>query len=193
MVEGIENDATVLVVDDEQDVADVYALRLRGQYDTRIAYGGREALQKLDAEVDVVLLDRRMPVVSGDQVLEQIRENHVDVDVVMVTAVTPDLEVLDLPFDDYLCKPIDKGTLVDAIEKQLHSDEHDEKLNEFFRVASKLLLLDAQVPPSRREDNDRYQDLKARTVSLRDELRAERDDFDAVAQQFLDLNRIERA
>jgi len=193
MVEGIENDATVLVVDDEQDVADVYALRLRGRFDTRIAYGGREALESVDEEVDVVLLDRRMPVVSGDEVLSEIRERDLGCSVVMVTAVTPDMSVLEMPFDDYLCKPIDRDTLVDTIEKQLETDRHDEKLDEFFRLASKLILLDDELSRSELEDDEEFQRVKARTVELREQLRAEMDDFDDVAQRFLDLSRIERS
>jgi len=193
MVEGIENDATVLVVDDEQDVADVYALRLRGRFDTRIAYGGREALESVDEEVDVVLLDRRMPVVSGDEVLSEIRERDLGCSVVMVTAVTPDMSVLEMPFDDYLCKPIDRDTLVETIEKQLETDRHDEKLDEFFRLASKLILLDDELSRSELEDDEEFQRVKARTVELREQLRAEMDDFDDVAQRFLDLSRIERS
>jgi len=193
MVEGIENDATVLVVDDEQDVADVYALRLRGRFDTRIAYGGREALRTVDEEVDVVLLDRRMPVVSGDEVLEEIRDRELGCAVVMVTAVTPGMDVLEMSFDDYLCKPIDRDTLVDTIEKQLETDRHDETVDEFFRLASKLILLDDELSRTELEDDEEFQRLKARTVELREQLRSEMDDFETVAQRFLDLNRIERS
>ncbi len=193
MVEGIENDATVLVVDDEQDVADVYALRLRGRFDTRIAYGGREALEAADEEVDVVLLDRRMPILSGDEVLSEIRDRELDCSVVMVTAVTPDMSVLEMPFDDYLCKPIDRDTLVDTIEKQLETSRHDERLEEFFRLASKLILLDDELSRAELEEDEEFQRVKERTVELREQLRAEMDDFESVAQRFLDLNRIERS
>jgi len=193
MVEGIENEATVLIVDDESDVADVYALRLRDRYDTRTAYGGREALDAVDETVDVVLLDRRMPVVHGDEVLETIRERELGCAVVMVTAVTPDLSVLELPFDDYLCKPVDRESLVEAGEKQLEATAHEQTLEEFFRLASKLILLDQQLSRTELEDSEQFQRTKRRTVELREQLRAEMDDFESVARRFLDLNRIERA
>jgi CheY-like chemotaxis protein len=67
---------TVLIVDDESEVADVYALRLREEYETRTAYGGEEALDTIDSDMDVVLLDRRMPDLSGDEVLERIRSDY---------------------------------------------------------------------------------------------------------------------
>ncbi len=81
----------VLVVEDEPDLADLYATWLRGEYRVRVAYGGREALEKLDDEVEVVLLDRRMPDLSGDEALKEIRERGFDCRVAMVTAVEPDL------------------------------------------------------------------------------------------------------
>ena len=57
--------STVLVVDDNRELAEAYAATLREQYDTRTACSGREALDVVDETVDVVLLDRRMPSVSG--------------------------------------------------------------------------------------------------------------------------------
>lgn len=65
----------LLVVDNERDVADTYALQLE-EYDTRVAYGGEEALAKLDDDVDAVLLDRRMPDVHGDEVLARIHDRE---------------------------------------------------------------------------------------------------------------------
>ncbi|MFB6176845.1 MAG: response regulator transcription factor, partial [Halobaculum sp.] len=92
---------TVLVVDDEQQVADAYALRLQMEYDdVRKAYGGQEALDTVDETVDVVLLDRRMPDYSGGEVLEKMRERGLDCSVIMVTAVDPDFDIVSMPFDD---------------------------------------------------------------------------------------------
>lgn len=64
----------VLMVDDEKKVADAYALRLEGVADVTVAYGGREALETIDDQrpPDVVLLDRHMPGLSGDEVLERL-------------------------------------------------------------------------------------------------------------------------
>ncbi|ESS07881.1 MAG: response regulator containing CheY-like receiver, AAA-type ATPase, and DNA-binding domain protein [uncultured archaeon A07HN63] len=54
---------TVLVVDDESDVADLYAYRLEDAFSVRTAYSGEEAIETVDETVDVILLDRRM---AGD-------------------------------------------------------------------------------------------------------------------------------
>ena len=111
--------ATVLVVDDEEEVADVYALRLRNEYDTRVAYGGEDALETIDVDVDVVLLDRRMPDIPGDEVLEQIREKGYDCRIIMLTAVDPGLDIVEMPFDEYLVKPVEKDTLRNCVRRQL--------------------------------------------------------------------------
>jgi len=109
----------VLVVDDEVAVADTYALRLETEYETRVAYGGDEALETVDEEVEAILLDRRMPGLSGDEVLETLRDRGDDGVVVMTTAVDPDLNILEMEFDDYLCKPVDRETIMQTLEQHL--------------------------------------------------------------------------
>lgn len=67
----VADESTILVVD-EDDITDLYATWLEVFYDVRRSTKATRHLKKLDDEVDVVLLDRRMPGLSGE-VLEQIR------------------------------------------------------------------------------------------------------------------------
>ena len=108
----------VLVVEDEPDLADLYAAWLGDEYRVRTAYGGREALDELDEadEVDAILLDRRMPGLSGDEVLTAVRDRGIDCRVAMVTAVEPDFDILEMGFDDYLVKPVSKDDLLGVVE-----------------------------------------------------------------------------
>ena len=181
--------ATVLVVDDEEEVADVYALRLRSDYDTRVAYGGEDALDTIDIDVDIVLLDRRMPDISGDEVLEQIREKGYDCRVIMLTAVDPGLDIVEMPFDDYLCKPVEKDDLVAAIDQQLQIQRYDEQLSEYFEVTSKLALLESELPPQEREQSEELERLTERADSLRDELGDLLDEFDSLDEAFQSIGR----
>ena len=66
----------VLMVDDEKEVADAYALRLKGVAEVTVEYSGGAALTTLEKGLtpDVVLLDRHMPGKSGDEILADIRE-----------------------------------------------------------------------------------------------------------------------
>jgi len=180
---------TVLVVDDEQEVADVYALRLQTEYDIDVAYGGEEALETVSEETDVMLLDRRMPDRSGDEVLGAIRERGLDVRVIMLTAVDPDFDIIDMEFDDYLCKPVEKDDLVSAIEQQLAASRYDERLTEYLEVTSKIALLENEKTARELDDSDKVQSLRERA----DELKAEMDEvlgeFDDIEAAFRDIGR----
>ena len=181
--------ATVLVVDDEEEVADVYALRLRNEYETRVAYGGEEALDVIDVDVDIVLLDRRMPDVAGDAVLEQIREQGYDCRIIMLTAVDPGLDIVDMPFDDYLCKPVEKEDLVAAIDQQLRIQRYDEQLSEYLEVTSKLALLESELPPQEQEDNEELNRLRERAGNLRTKIDGVLEDVDEIESTFRDIGR----
>lgn len=179
-------DPRVLVVDDERDVADVYALRLSDQFETMTAYGGEGALEAVDGDVDVVLLDRHMPEMSGDDVLEEIRACDVDCRVVMLTAVDPDFDIIEMPFDDYLCKPVQKADLVAAIEQQLNASRYDERLTDYLKATSKLALLEGEKRMDRMEANDKVAALERRAAEIRaemDEALASFDDIDAAFEE----------
>jgi two-component system nitrogen regulation response regulator NtrX len=78
----------ILVVDDVATMAEQYAYDLRrlGGWKTRVATGGREALDALaEEEVDCVILDLEMPGIDGFDVLRAMGEREVDVPVVVYT------------------------------------------------------------------------------------------------------------
>lgn len=182
-------DATVLVADDEAEVADVYALRLRNRYETETAYGGEAALEKLDGDIDVVLLDRRMPDIGGDKVLEKIRERDTSTRVIMITAVDPDLDIIDMPFDDYLCKPVEKEDLVAAIDQQLVARRYDDRLAEYLEVTSKLTLLKEEKTAQSLEGNEGVESLERRAETLQAEMDDALSDFEDIDAAFRDITR----
>jgi len=100
----------VLIVEDDVELAAALddALRHEG-YRTSLATTGTDALVRLgDDPVDIVLLDRDLPVLSGDAVLELIVAQQIPVKVLMLTAasgINDRVEGLDLGADDYLTKP----------------------------------------------------------------------------------------
>ena len=184
-----DSEPTVLVVDDEQAIADIYSIRLGEDFDVRVAYGGEEALQKVDADVDVVLLDRRMPDRSGDDVLAEMRARGLECRTIMTTAVTPDFDIMDLPFDDYLCKPIDKQNLLSAIRQQLAAKEYGDRFAEYFAISAKIGLLDSQKTPAELGDNEEYQRLQREADRLREELDAALAEFSDFELAFREIDR----
>jgi len=170
-----DNDATVLVVDDEPDLVSLYAAWLADSYDVRRATGGEEAIATLDDSFDVALLDRRMPGVSGDDVLAEIRDRGIDCRVAMITAVDPDVDILDMAIDDYFVKPVDEHDLRTAVEVLLQRRRYDEKRREFLRFAAKRAAIesadgDHAADPEYRELLDRMEALRESIDATADEL-----------------------
>lgn len=157
----------VLVVDDEREVADAYALRLKGVADTRTVYDGERALDHIDDEpVDVLLLDRHMPGLSGDDVLERLADREFSGRVIMVTAVDPGFDVLDMPFDEYLCKPLERADVRAAVDQQCLIQGY-ETLGEYFGAESKRAVLRSELPPGEREAHGEYRAIEKRTERLK--------------------------
>ncbi|SHH20621.1 response regulator transcription factor [Halobaculum gomorrense] len=160
----------VLVVEDEPDLADLYAAWLDGEYDVRTAYGGQAALDELVPEIDVILLDRRMPGLSGDEVLEEARDRGIDARVAMVTAVEPDFDIIEMGFDDYLVKPVTRESLLDTVEGLYSRSAYDSRVQELFAVSSKMAVLEAEKGRAALEESERYESLERRAATLRAEL-----------------------
>ncbi|WP_049925063.1 response regulator transcription factor [Halopiger goleimassiliensis] len=160
----------VLVVEDEPDLANLYVAWLEGAAEPTAVYDGTEALEAIDEDVDILLLDRRMPGLSGDTVLETIRERDLDCRVAMVTAIEPDFEIVGMGIDDYLVKPVTKEELVETIEGLHLRSRYDEQLQEFFALASKKALLDREKPDAERKASHEYDRLEDRLAVLRAQL-----------------------
>jgi len=160
----------VLVVEDERDLSDLYRTWLGKTYRVRTARDGRAALDELDDEVDVVLLDRRMPDLSGDEVLDRIRELDLDCRIAMVTAVEPDTDIVDMAFDDYLVKPVSEEELVRTVENLRIRDEYGDGVKRLFSLASKKALLESEKDMLELESNSDYQRLCADLGDLRADL-----------------------
>jgi DNA-binding response OmpR family regulator len=168
--ENGEQRPVVLIVEDEPDLADLYAAWLRDGYTPRVTYGGAEALDALDDDVSVVLLDRRMPDVSGDAVLEAIRDRGIDCRVAMVTAVEPDFDIVAMGFDDYLVKPVSKDALRNTVESMHLRNAYDAGVQRLFSLASKKALLESEKSQTALADNDEYAELDEELEELRAEL-----------------------
>ena len=168
----------MLAVDDDEKLLETYRMWLDADYDLRLAAGGEEALDLLDEEVRVVLLDRLMPGMSGDEVLERIRESGHGCRVAMVTAVEPDFDIAEMPFDAYVPKALDRETVVRTVERLVARAEYDDVLREHYAVAEKLATIESQKPDAELAKNGAYQDLLDRFAELDERLADEAADLD---------------
>jgi DNA-binding response OmpR family regulator len=111
----------VLVVEDERLLADTIAVGLRKHaMAVDVAYDGDVALDRLAVnDYDVVVLDRNLPVVSGDEVCRTLVESGAETRILMLTAATAVKERvagLGLGADDYLTKPFAFAELIARVQ-----------------------------------------------------------------------------
>lgn len=161
---------TILVVDDEQSVADAYAAMLEDDYEVRTAYSGEEALELFDERVDVVFLDRRMPDLSGDKVLEEIRNRSGQSKVVMVSAVDPDFDILEMDFDGYLTKPVTPDHLKDTIIDLQARSNYREEIQQLWSLETKRDIIESVKSSDELMKNEVYQELRSKISELKSQI-----------------------
>jgi len=166
----MEERGRVLVVEDEEDQAGLYAGWLDDEHDVEVATDGHGALAALDSSVNVVLLDRRLPKMSGEEVLDRIRERHLGCRVAMVTGVEPDLDVVEMRFEDYVVKPVERSELLETVDQLLCLDRCDRQLRRFYALTAKRASLRTAKPGRELRRSDEYATLTREWRRLRREL-----------------------
>lgn len=173
----------VLLVEDDPELANLYTRWLEPAYTVSTAVTGEAALDLVDAETDIVLLDRMLPDQSGDAVLHTIRERGLDCSVVMMTAIEPGLDLIDLPVDDYLTKPITATALQGTIARIRRRRTYDDALGRWFGLLSKRATLEETFHPDDLEGHPDYQALLEEIEACQPDVRTVReslDDTDAI-------------
>ena len=116
-MEASDRAVRVLVVEDDQEIAQVLqrALRLEG-YDVRLAGDGITALDEVHAFLpDIIVLDLGLPRMDGIDVARRLRKDEDDTPILMLTArdaLDARVEGLDVGADDYLVKPFERQELL---------------------------------------------------------------------------------
>ncbi len=114
----------LLVVDDEDALRMVLSAELEGEgYDVKSAADGQEAIDKIQAEkFDLVLLDIKMPIVDGFEVLKFVKDNYPSTKVIMLTGFADlknAIESKKLGAEDFVSKPYDLVDLLTTVERVL--------------------------------------------------------------------------
>lgn len=156
----------ILIVDDSEGLCETLSIRLtRDGYAVAHAYDGAAALAAIRAQrFDLVLLDIRMPGLSGFEVLASIRQNRamLDLPVIMLSGLDDNAEVvraLQSGANDYVAKPLDFGIISARVKTQLtlrHLKELNDKLlgiashdlkKPLFVMRDIARTLQAELPP----------------------------------------------
>lgn len=131
----------ILIVDDEPHLPHQFAryLRKRG-YDVYTAPDGESGLRELQkSTIDLVLLDLRLPRLSGLEVLKRIREIEPELPVVILTAygnVQTAVEAMKLGASDYLLKGFDLEELLLVVKRALETSAMSRELRQLKRERS---------------------------------------------------------
>ncbi|MEX1325488.1 MAG: response regulator [Desulfobacterales bacterium] len=127
----------VMLVDDEIPFVETMTKRLaKRDLNVIAAFSGQEALDILDKQpnVDVVILDVKMPGMDGIETLRKIKSAHPLIEVVMLTAhatVESAIEGMKFGAFDYLMKPCDMDQLIGKVNEAARKKQgHEEKIKE---------------------------------------------------------------
>lgn len=124
------NKGVILIVDDEIDLTKT----LKGffmalGYDMLTAFDGNEAMSVIDSvhNIDLILLDIKMPGVDGITILKNVRKNHPKTKVIVITAYDKETKAVveKIGINGFLAKPIDISKLLDRIKYVLKEDVKD--------------------------------------------------------------------
>ena len=144
-----EEQVRVLVVDDEESVRNLLQRILEGEgYQVTTAANGKEALYNVSlGEIEVVLLDVKMPDMSGIEVLGKLTVDSPDTCVIMVTSVVEmetAIETMKLGAYDYITKPFDRDEVLQKVlaaiarwKRQLKDKRRYRQLSEGFAEKTK--------------------------------------------------------
>jgi len=122
----------ILIVDDEVKITEVVKAYLDKEgYNCTVANNGTQAMEYFyENEFDLVILDRMLPDISGEEICEKIRETS-KVHIIMLTAKIEDedkIEGFNTGCDDYVCKPFNVKELVlraKAVFRKLDTEDRD--------------------------------------------------------------------
>ncbi len=152
----------VLVVEDERKLAQVLASALQAEhYDVVVAATGEDGFYRVNAErFDMVVLDLMLPGRSGLEILQTLRQRHIDTPVLILTArdgIDDRVRGLDFGADDYLVKPFALPELLARIRALLRRGRPSDVLRlkvadlELDLVARRIIRGDRPIDLTSRE------------------------------------------
>lgn len=134
----------ILLVEDEDGIRGLIELYLTNHgFEVCAVNSGKKALERIDTEFDLVLLDIEMPNLNGYEVCKQIREKH-DLPIIFISSrrnVIDKVKSFEMGGDDYLTKPFDFVEL----EARIKANIRRYAVNEKDTIRNKLIFPGLEV------------------------------------------------
>ena len=121
------NKKTLLIVEDEENIANAQKLILQDKFNVYFAKDGEEGLQKAkELNPDLIILDIMLPKMDGLHVCKNIRmdENLSETKILMVTAkdqIKDEIHGMELGADDYIMKPFEADELKHVVNQIMNN------------------------------------------------------------------------
>ncbi|MFZ5979045.1 MAG: response regulator [Candidatus Zixiibacteriota bacterium] len=119
-------DIKILLVDDEEELVSTLVERLRYRnIDAEYLLNGAAAIQRMrEKKFDVVLLDLKLPGISGIETMRVIKKEHPDIPIILITGHGSLINGEDMPKGafDYLPKPVDLDILILKIREAVGAE-----------------------------------------------------------------------
>lgn len=133
--------AIILVIEDEQDIREFVTKLLIDQGHTVYSAGkGIEGLDLVEkVNPDLIVLDLNLPDIDGESVCKQIKENHPEIQIIMLTARDTSRDLahgLNIGADDYMAKPFEPDVLRARINARLRTQNNSD---ESLKVADVIM------------------------------------------------------
>lgn len=149
-----DTEPVVLIVEDESSLVDIYSHWLSDGYRIRAAESGDEALELIDETVDVMVLDRLMPSMTGREVIDVVRERQLECKIVMATAVESNFDLIEAGADAAITKPITKDELLSVVSRILDHDDYRDLETRYFDLLAERgdLIVNAETMGPRSDE-----------------------------------------
>ena len=137
--------SNILLVDDDEDIIEFLQYNLEKEgFRVTTANSGKEAMEKINNQVDLILLDIMMPNMDGFEVLKKIRQNdfYKDIPVIFLTAKsseTDEIKGLSLGAFDFISKPISPQKLIARVKSNIRKPSSE--------ISSKKISKEITVGP----------------------------------------------
>jgi DNA-binding response OmpR family regulator len=150
----MENKMKILIVEDEKKIADSLRKNFNDEgFDTAVCYNGADALETISKDkFDLLLLDWRLPEVSGVEVCKRIRSANNRTPIILLTAlsnVSNKVEALNCGADDYITKPFSFEEVLARVNAIIRRFKYLNNIIEFENMSLNLIthILETESEP----------------------------------------------
>ncbi|MBZ5602811.1 MAG: response regulator transcription factor [Acidobacteriia bacterium] len=130
---------TILVIDDDESLRDTIGLMLEQEgFRPLLAADGKAGYERaLAAKPDLILVDLRLPGMSGVEISKQLRAGNVNTPIIVLSAVGEEVDkvlLLEIGADDYVVKPFGARELLARIRAVLRRTSPERKVAQFGEI-----------------------------------------------------------